>query len=328
MVGISSVNRSSNQKEVMLILNKEETIMAEGNFKFLEKTRPMFQRIENSLQQSETLSDKLWQDLEKNLLAADIGPQTSLWLMQLLQQRVRGEQLNSGSQIYMALRQELIGLFRKSTTLYYSERSPVTVMMVMGTPGSGKTTSVAKLAYHLSNAGQKVLLIAADTFRPGHIDPLKIWGERINVPVILQSNNVDPDTVVHNALQSAFVQKYNVVLIDTAGRWATEKNRMGDLKSIINAAQNVIPDAPRELLMVIDATRGQDGPLLASGFVEYTGSTSVILSKIDSTAKGGCAFAIADNLGSPIKFLGIGEKIEQLIPFEPASFVSALFEEK
>jgi fused signal recognition particle receptor len=299
--------------------------MTEENFRFLEKTRPVFQRIGNALQQSETLSDKLWQDLEQNLLAADIGPETSLWLMQLLQQRVKGEQINSGSQVYMALRQELIGLFEKSAILYYSEHSPVTVMMFMGTPGSGKTTTVAKLAYRLSNAGQKVLLTAADTFRPSHIDPLKVWGERINVPVILQSDHVDPATVIYNALQSALVQKYDVVLIDTAGRWATEKNRMGDLKSIINAAQKVIPDAPRELLMVIDATQGQDGPLLASGFAEDTGSTGVILSKVDSTAKDGCAFAIADKLGSPIKFLGTGEKIEQLIPFEPASFVSALF---
>lgn len=299
--------------------------MAEENFKFLEKTRPMFQRIENALQQSETLSDKLWQDLEQNLLAADIGPETCQWLIQLLQQRVKGEQINSGSQVYMALRQELIGMFGKPVTLYYSEHTPMTVIMVMGTPGSGKTTTVAKLAYRLSNAGQKVLLIAADTFRPGHIDPLKVWGERINVPVILQSNNVDPDMVVYNALQSALVQKYDVVLIDTAGRWATEKNRMGDLKSIINAAHKVIPDAPRELLMVIDATQGQDGPQLASGFVEDTGSTGVILSKVDSTAKDGCAFAIADKIGSPIKFLGTGEKIEQLTTFEPTSFVSALF---
>src|SRR5579883_292162 len=144
--------------------------MAEENFKFLEKTRPMFQRIENSLQQSETLSDKLWKDLEKHLLAADIGPQTTLWLIQLLQQRVKGEQINSGSQVYMALRQELISLLGKPATLYYSQHSPVTVMMFMGTPGSGKTTTVAKLADHLSKAGRKVLLIAADTFRSGHID--------------------------------------------------------------------------------------------------------------------------------------------------------------
>lgn len=302
--------------------------MAKDHFKFPEQTRRVFRQIESTLQLNEILSDTLWEGVEEKLLAADIGHQASRLVIQRLQQRVKEGQIYSGPQAYIALRQELVRLLGKPSMLRYSEQSPVTVMVVMGDNGSGKTTNIAKLAYRLSHEGQNVLLVAANTLRSSGIDPLKAWAERINVPVICQDDDSDPGVVVYNALQSALVRGYDVVLIDTAGRLATEKKHLEELKNIMNVVQKVIPDAPHELLIVIDATHGQTVLPHVHDFAEYTGLTGVILSKVEISAKGGCAFAITDDLGVSIKFLGTGETIEQLVPFDPESFVAALFEKE
>lgn len=307
--------------------------MTEDNFKFFEQTQAVFRQIENILQQNVLLSDTLWRDVEEKLVAADIGPGASRWTIQRLQQRAKEEQISSGLQAYVALRQELTYLLRKPSkgklpTLHFSKQSPVTVILVMGDKGSGKTASSAKLAYRLSSEGLKVLLVATGTFHSGSINLLKSWGEQINVSVMHQNNDSTPATVMNDAFQSALAYGYDVVIVDTAGYPTTAEKRQEELKNVIDIVQKIIPDAPHELLVVVDATNGQAIVSQARTFAEYTGLTGVILSKVDSTARGGCAFAITDDLEVPIKFFGTGKKVEQLVPFDPERFVATLFEKE
>jgi fused signal recognition particle receptor len=302
-----------------------EEKVPEQRFGFLQRTRQIFNRLSNTIEQSDTITDDLWDDLEEQLLAADVGPSTSTWLMGRLRQRAAEEHMRTGTQVQRALREELVSLLGKPSPLRFSRQSPITVILVIGVNGSGKTTSAAKMAYLLTNQGHKVLLAAADTFRAAAIDQLKVWGERINVPVISQNPGSDSGAVVYDALQAAQTRGYDVVIVDTAGRLHTKYNLMEELKKINKIIQRFVPDGPHELLVVIDATTGQNALLQARKFAEDIGLTGVIVTKLDSTAKGGFAFAVADDLGVPIKFIGTGEKIGDLAPFEPRSFVAALF---
>jgi fused signal recognition particle receptor len=302
--------------------------MAEEHFQFLEQTRRVFRQIENVLQQHELLSDTLWQGVEEKLLFAGIGSPTSRWIIQHLQQQVKEGQISSGSQAYMALRQELTRFLKQPSMLHYSEQSPVALVIVMGDNDADKTTIIAKLAYRLSHEGRNVLLVATNTFRSSSISRLKAWAERINVPVIYQNDDPDFSSVIHDALQSALVRKFDVVLIGTAGRLVAEKKHLEELKNITNAAQKVVPGTPHELLIVIDVAQGQTILPYVHAVAESTGLTGVILSNVENTTKGGFAFEIADDLGVPIKFLGTGEKIEQLVSFDAERFVAALFEKE
>jgi len=227
--------------------------------------------------------------------------------------------------VQRALREELTGLLGQSSSLRFSTKSPLTVILVIGVNGSGKTTSIAKMAYRLTREGHRVTLAAGDTFRAAAIDQLQEWGRRIDVPVISQNPGSDPGAVVFDAIQAATSRGSDVLIVDTAGRLHTKYNLMEELKKINKVIQRFVPDGPHELLMVIDATTGQNALLQARKFAEDIGLTGVIITKLDSTAKGGFAFAVADDLGVPIKFIGTGEKVDNLIPFEPQSFVAALF---
>jgi fused signal recognition particle receptor len=297
----------------------------EQRFNFLQRTRQLFNRIGTTVEQSDTITDALWDELEEELLAADVGPSTTLWLMDRLRQRATEEHMRTGAQIQRALREELVHLLGKPSPLRFAKQSPLTVMLVIGVNGSGKTTSCAKLAHRLTREGHRVMMAAADTFRAGAIEQLKIWGERIQVPVISQNPGSDPGAVVYDAIQAAQTRGCDVLIVDTAGRLQTKYNLMEELKKINKVIQKFIPDGPHELLIVIDATTGQNALLQARKFAEDVGLTGVIVAKLDSTAKGGFAFAVADDLGVPIKFIGTGEKIEHLVPFEPQQFVAALF---
>jgi fused signal recognition particle receptor len=303
----------------------KEEVVPEQRFNFLQRTRQIFSRMGNVVEQSDTITDELWDDLEEQLLAADVGPHTSEWLIERLRQRVTEEHMRTGAQVQRALREELVKLLGKPSPLRLSKQSPQTVILVIGVNGSGKTTSVAKMAALLTQQGHKVVMAAADTFRAAAIDQLKVWGERINVPVISQNPGSDPGAVVFDALQAAQTRGYDVVIVDTAGRLHTKFNLMEELKKINKIIQRFVPDGPHELLMVVDATTGQNALLQARKFAEDIGLTGVIVTKMDSTAKGGFAFAVTDDLGVPIKFIGTGERIGDLAPFEPQSFVAALF---
>jgi fused signal recognition particle receptor len=294
-------------------------------FNFLSRTRQLFSRMSNSVEQNDSISDNLWDDLEEELLAADVGPRTSEWLMERLRQRAAAENMRSGSQVQRALREELASLLGKPSSLRFSKQSPLTIILVIGVNGSGKTTSIAKMAYRLSKEGHKVLLAAADTFRAAAIDQLEEWGRRIEVPVIRQNQGSDPGAVVYDAIQAAQTRGSDVLIVDTAGRLQTKYNLMEELKKITKIIQRFAPDGPHELLLVIDATTGQNALLQARKFAADIGLTGVIITKLDSTAKGGFAFAVADDLGVPIKFIGTGEKVEDLAPFDPQGFVAALF---
>ncbi|MBV9228321.1 MAG: signal recognition particle-docking protein FtsY [Chloroflexi bacterium] len=302
-----------------------ESPASEQRFNFLSRTRQLFSRIGSTVQQTDTITDELWDDLEESLLAADVGPGTTEWLMDRLRKRATQEQMHTGAQVQRALREEMSSLLGPPSSLRFSKQSPLTVILVIGVNGSGKTTSIAKLAYRLTNEGHKVILAAGDTFRAAAIDQLKVWGERVGVPVISQNPNSDPGAVVYDALQAAKTRGSDVLIVDTAGRLHTKYNLMEELKKINKVIQKFVPDGPHELLMVIDATTGQNALLQARKFAEDIGLTGVIITKMDSTAKGGFAFAVVDDLDVPIKFIGTGEKVENLVPFDPQSFVAALF---
>ncbi len=302
-----------------------EAALPEQHFNFLNRTRQLFNRLGNRVEETDTISDDLWDELEELLLAADIGPTTVLWLIERLRQRTAEEHFRSGAQIQRALREELATLLGKSAPINFSQQSPLTVILVIGVNGSGKTTTIAKLAHRLSREGRKVILAAADTFRAAAIDQLQEWGRRIEVPVISQQQNADPGAVVFDALQAATTRDYDVLIIDTAGRLQTKFNLMEELKKINKIIQRFVPDGPHELLIVMDATTGQNALLQARQFAADVGLTGVVITKLDSTAKGGFAFAVADDLNVPIKFIGSGEKVTDLVPFDPQSFVAALF---
>jgi len=290
----------------------------------LSRTRQLFNRLGDAFKQND-ITDDLWDELEETLLGADVGPSTTMWLIDRLRKRVTEEYMKSTPQVQRALREELVALLGKPSPLRFARQSPLTVIVIIGVNGSGKTTSIAKLAYRLTKEGHKVILAAADTFRAAAIDQLKVWGERIDVPVISQNPGSDPGAVVYDAIQAASTRGCDVLIVDTAGRLHTKFNLMEELKKINKVIQKLLPDGPQELLMVVDATTGQNALLQARKFAEDIGLTGVIITKLDSTAKGGFAFAVTDDLGVPIKFVGTGEKIEQLTPFDPQSFVAALF---
>ncbi len=294
-------------------------------FNFLQRTRQLFNRMGNTVEQTDVITDALWDELEEDLLAADVGPHTTELLMDRLRQRVTEERMHTGAQVQRALREELTHLLGKPSPLRLAKQSPLTVIVVIGVNGSGKTTSCAKLAYRLTVEGHRVMMAAADTFRAGAIEQLKIWGERVQVPVISQNPGSDPGAVVYDAIQAAQTRGCDVLIVDTAGRLQTKYNLMEELKKINKVIQKFIPDGPHELLIVIDATTGQNALLQARQFAADVGLSGVIVTKLDSTAKGGFAFAVTDDLGVPIKFVGTGEKIENLVPFEPQQFVAALF---
>jgi fused signal recognition particle receptor len=291
----------------------------------LSRTRRLFGRISESFVKQTPITGDLWDELEEALLSADVGPSTTAWLMERLHQRVAQEQMRNASQVQAALREELVKLLGKPAGLRFATNSPLTVILVIGVNGSGKTTSIAKLADRLTREHHRVTLAAADTFRAAAIDQLKVWGERIGVPVISQNPGSDPAAVVYDAIQAAMTRGSDVLIVDTAGRLHTRYNLMEELKKINKVISRFLPEGPQELLIVIDATTGQNALLQARKFAEDIGLTGVIITKLDSTAKAGFAFAVADDLGVPIKFVGTGEKIENLAPFDPQSFVAALF---
>lgn len=299
----------------------------EQRFGFLQRTRQLFSRINNTVEQNDTITDDLWDELEEELIAADVGASTSEGLISTLRQRAEVEQMHTGSQVQRALREELVKFLGKPSAiaLRFSKQSPLTVILVIGVNGTGKTTSIAKIAARLTKEGHRVTIAAADTFRAGAIDQIKLWGERIGVPVISQNQGSDPAAVVYDTIQWAQTHGNDIVIIDTAGRIQTKYNLMEELKKINRVIKKLVPDGPHELLMVIDATTGQNALLQARQFAADVGLTGVIVTKLDSTAKGGFAFAVADDLGVPIKFIGTGEKVEDLTPFDPQQFVAALF---
>lgn len=272
------------------------------------------------------IGDEFWDDLEALLIQADIGVETTLALIEVLRQRVTREGLTKTVQARDVLKEEMQKLLDGFGPSPADQKRILTVILVVGVNGSGKTTSIAKLAAYYQKQGRQVILGAADTFRAAAIDQLKVWGERANVPVIAHQPNADPGAVVFDTLKSGLARKADIVIIDTAGRLHTKFNLMKELEKLRNIARKQVHAAPHETLLVLDASTGQNALTQARHFKDSVDITGVVLAKLDGTAKGGMVFAIGKELGVPVRFIGTGEKIEDLAPFDPKAFVDGLFE--
>jgi fused signal recognition particle receptor len=296
-------------------------------FRFsLGRTRQLFGRV-NDILEADEITDEVWDELEDTLISGDVGVTTTERLLGTLRERVEVEHLERGSELRAALKEELALLLGEPEPLVVSETSPLSVYLVVGVNGVGKTTSIAKLANLLKRDKHRVLLAAGDTFRAAAAEQIKTWGERIGTPVISHQYGADPGAVVFDAMQAAQARGADVLIVDTAGRLHTKFNLMEELKKIMRVLQKYDDEAPHEVLLVIDATTGQNGFLQAKQFVQDAGVSGVILTKLDGTARGGIAFAVASELGLPIKFIGTGESVKDIAPFDADSFVDALFEE-
>ena len=270
------------------------------------------------------IDDEVWGELEELLISADVGVATTERLVQKVKQRVREEKISQGLLVRAALEAEMVGVLKLEAEPIPGGEALPKVILVVGVNGCGKTTSIAKLAYRSKREGRKVILAAADTFRAAAIDQLKYWGEKVGVDVVAHRPGADPGAVVFDALEAARSRGAHEVIIDTAGRLHTKFNLMEELKKLRRVASRVDNAAPHEVILVLDATTGQNGLTQARYFTEAVAVSGIFLSKLDGTAKGGIVLAICDELKIPIQFVGVGEKLEDLALFDAESFVQAL----
>ncbi|WP_299285469.1 signal recognition particle-docking protein FtsY [Thermoflexus sp.] len=292
----------------------------------LARTRQAaFGRIAQLLGATE-ITPALWEELEAALIQADVGVRVAQELLDRLRERVRREGVTRAEDLRAMLKAELRALLKDPPPLNLG-RDPLEVVLVVGVNGSGKTTTVAKLAHRFRQQGRRVLLAAADTFRAAAGEQLEIWAERAGVPCIGGQPGADPGAVLFDALQAARARGYDLVLADTAGRLHTKYNLMQELQKVRRVATKAVPGAPHEVWLVLDATTGQNALPQAREFHQAVGVTGLILSKLDGTAKGGAVFAIARELGLPVRFVGVGEGLEDLLPFDADAFVEELFED-
>ncbi|MBP1706390.1 MAG: ftsY [Chloroflexi bacterium] len=270
-----------------------------------------------------SIDESIWGELEEVLISADVGMETTEKLIERTKLRVKSEKLQQGEQVREALKKEMVAIL----DLPLAEpvvAAPPRVVLVIGVNGSGKTTSIAKLAFQARNAGQSVILAAADTFRAAAIDQLQTWAQRLGVEIVAHQPGADPGAVVFDAMAAARGRHAQLLIIDTAGRLHTKFNLMEELKKIKRVAAKTDPTAPHEVLLVLDATTGQNGLAQARTFTEAAGVTGIFLAKLDGTAKGGIALAICDQLRIPVKYIGVGEHPEDMASFDARSFVEAL----
>lgn len=302
---------------------KQEEQLEKG----LEKTRRgVFGRITSLLGPSD-ITDEIWDDLEALLIQADVGVNTAIELVEELRDGASERGLRRADEVQALLKAKLVEILEEPQYEHAAGERLLTVILIVGVNGSGKTTSIAKLAKMHKDQGESVHLVAGDTFRAAAIDQLQIWADRVDVPLIASSPGSDPGAVVFDALRAGVARKVDVIIIDTAGRLQTKYNLMEELKKIRNICSRQVHRAPHETLLVLDATTGQNALSQAKAFKEAVDITGVILAKLDGTAKGGMAFAVAQELDLPIQFVGTGETIDDLAVFDAHKFVDALFEE-
>lgn len=294
-----------------------------------ERTRRgFFSRLGGIFERAD-FDDSLWDDLEEVLIASDAGLATTTEVLERVRAQVKSEGAKQATRVRELLRQELLAILElpgKSLPAWARpDAPPMIIVLVVGVNGAGKTTSIAKMSYAFKRDGASVVLGAADTFRAAATDQLKLWGERVGVRVVAHQPGADPGAVVFDTLSAAEGSRADFVIIDTAGRLHTKSNLMDELKKMDRIIQRNHPDGPHETILVLDATTGQNGLMQAKTFAEAVGVTGIILAKLDGTAKGGIAFAIAHELGIPVRFIGTGERMEDLAPFDARDFVDALF---
>lgn len=275
-----------------------------------------------------TLDDDLYEELEMLLIQADIGWDVSQKLVEEIQTQVREQGIRDPAEAKEILRNEMVRLLEGATrnrTVKILQRGVPFVIMVVGVNGVGKTTSIAKLAHYHQSFGRNVMVAAGDTFRAAAIDQLQVWGERLNVPVIAHKPGSDPAAVVFDAMQAAHNRNVDVLIVDTAGRLHTKTNLMQELHKVRNVMRRTVENAPQEVLLVIDATSGQNGLIQAQEFSKSVDITDIMIAKLDGTSKGGIAFAVARELGTPISYIGTGERATDMAEFREDTYVDALF---
>lgn len=291
----------------------------------LQKTRTgVLGRIGQIFQQNE-ITDELWDQLEETLIRGDVGMTTTEELVNSTRERVRTEGIKATVDAYLVLKQEMVKLLKSEEPLHIDEPRILTVVLVVGVNGSGKTTSIGKMAYLYRKRGRKVLLGAADTFRAAAIDQLKVWGERAGVEVIAHEPGADPGAVIFDAIRASQESRQaDLLIVDTAGRLQTKFNLMKELEKIKAVAGKQVHRAPHEVLLVLDGSTGQNAISQAKSFKESAGVTGLVLTKLDGTAKGGAVLSIKRELGVPVRFIGTGEKIGDFALFDPVAFVEGL----
>ena len=292
----------------------------------LSKTRQSFtSKLDRLMLGKKEIDEEVLEELEEILIMADLGVKATQDLIQQLTKKVSRKEINNLEQLKQHLKEEMLSLLSFETPPLNVDSSKPFVFMVVGVNGVGKTTTIAKLAHYYKEQGKNVLLIAADTFRAAAIEQLEIWAERVGVDIYKQKSGADPAAVVFDGLQMAQKRNMDIVLIDTAGRLHTKVNLMEELKKVKRVMKKVIPDAPHEILLILDATTGQNAISQAKLFHETLNITGLILAKLDGTAKGGIVISICHEFKIPLRFIGIGEEITALRPFEPKEFIEALF---
>jgi fused signal recognition particle receptor len=307
---------------------------------FKREAKPLFRSIRESLSRTRQsvfgqlayvlgtgdITEETWEDLEALLVQADIGVPTTLALVEALQQRVSKDKLYRADQLVEALKEELRAILVEPPPSQLEEERLLTVVMVVGVNGSGKTTTIGKLAQYYKDQGRKVMLVAGDTFRAAAIDQLIVWAERANVPVISGQPGGDPAAIAYDGIRATRARGNDLLIIDTAGRLHTKYNLMKELEKVYSTCRKSVHQAPHEVLLVLDAPTGQNALIQAEKFKESVHVTGVILTKLDGTSKGGMVFAIYRKLGLPVRFIGTGEKLVDLAPFDADQFVNGLFE--
>jgi fused signal recognition particle receptor len=302
--------------------------------KGLEKTKSsLFSRITKAVVGKSTVDAEVLDNLEEILVSSDVGVNTTLKIIKRIEDRVARDKYIGTSELNNLLRDEVASLMEENNiqdaeefSIPLLEGTPY-VIMVVGVNGVGKTTTIGKLSYQFKKSGKKVLLGAADTFRAAAVDQLDVWSKRVDVPIIRQPMGSDPASVAFDTVKSAVAQKSDVVIIDTAGRLHNKVNLMNELSKIKRVMQKVIPDAPHEVLLVLDASTGQNAIEQAREFTKATEVTALALTKLDGTAKGGVVIGISDEFKIPVKYIGVGEKIDDLQVFNKYEFVDSLFKE-
>ena len=298
----------------------------------LSKTKEsFFAKLSKSILGKSTVDDSVLDNLEETLITSDVGVETTLKIIDKLQERIKRDKYISTSELNSILRAEIATLLRKHDGTFPEDfDAPLPhqpyVVLVVGVNGVGKTTTIAKLAYQYKQAGKTVMLGAADTFRAAAVEQLQLWAERVGVPIVQQGMNADPASVAYDTLQSALSKEIDVVLIDTAGRLHNKIGLMNELGKIKKVMQKLMPDAPHEILLVLDASTGQNAIEQAKQFTAATDVNALALTKLDGTAKGGVIIGISDQFQIPVRYIGLGEKMTDLQVFNADEFVDSLFE--
>ncbi|PFK25088.1 signal recognition particle-docking protein FtsY [Bacillus cereus] len=310
-------------------ISKQTDTVTEKFKQGLEKTRNSFaDKVNDLVYRYRKVDEDFFEELEEILIGADVGVATVMELIDQLKEEVQRRNIQGPKEVQAVISEKLVGIYKGDSDFSNEinmQEDQLTVVLFVGVNGVGKTTTIGKLAHKFKSEGKSVLLAAGDTFRAGAIEQLEVWGDRVGVEVIKQGSGSDPAAVMYDAVQAAKARKVDVLLCDTAGRLQNKVNLMKELEKVKRVIEREVPGAPHEVLLVIDATTGQNGLSQAKTFREATNVTGIVLTKLDGTAKGGIVLAIRNEMDVPVKFVGLGEQMDDLQRFDPEQYVYGLF---